>query len=92
MTNESANRKPAKEWLRDIADQATEDAWEAKRRGEKVGWCASNFPQEIPTTLGIRVVYPENHGAAIGAKGGGQRLCEYAEAMAIPATFARIRA
>jgi benzoyl-CoA reductase/2-hydroxyglutaryl-CoA dehydratase subunit BcrC/BadD/HgdB len=81
MTNESANRKPAKEWLRDIADQATEDAWEAKRRGEKVGWCASNFPQEIPTTLGIRVVYPENHGAAIGAKGGGQRLCEYAEAM-----------
>ncbi len=81
MTNENANRKSAKEWLRDIADQATEDAWEAKRRGEKVGWCASNFPQEIPTTLGICVVYPENHGAAVGAKGGGQRLCEYAEAM-----------
>ncbi len=81
MTDEHAGRKPAKEWLRDIADQATEDAWEAKRRGEKIGWCASNFPQEIPTTLGISVVYPENHGAAVGAKGGGQRLCEYAEGL-----------
>ena len=81
MTDEHAGRKPAKEWLRDIADQVTEDAWEAKRRGEKIGWCASNFPQEIPTTLGISVVYPENHGAAVGAKGGGQRLCEYAEGL-----------
>ena len=81
MTDEHASKKPAKEWLRDIADQATEDAWAAKKRGEKIGWCASNFPQEIPTTLGISVVYPENHGAAVGAKGGGQRLCEYAEGL-----------
>ena len=34
----------------------------------KIGWCASNFPQEITTTLGIHVVYPENHGAAIGLR------------------------
>jgi benzoyl-CoA reductase/2-hydroxyglutaryl-CoA dehydratase subunit BcrC/BadD/HgdB len=77
----SAERKPAKIWLKEIADKATQDAWEAKNRGEKIGWCASNFPQEIPATMGICVVYPENHGAAIGAKGGGQRMCEYAEGM-----------
>jgi benzoyl-CoA reductase/2-hydroxyglutaryl-CoA dehydratase subunit BcrC/BadD/HgdB len=80
-TEKSIERKPAKIWLKEIADQATEDAWAAKNRGEKVGWCASNFPQEIPTTMGICVVFPENHGAAIGAKGGGQRMCEYAEGM-----------
>ena len=73
--------KPAKIRLKEIADKATQDAWEAKNRGEKIGWCASNFPQEIPTTLGIHVVYPENQGAAIGAKGGGQRMCEYAEGL-----------
>ena len=21
------------------------EAWEAKERGEKIGWCSSNFPQ-----------------------------------------------
>ena len=74
-------RKPAKILLKEIADKATQDAWDAKNRGEKVGWCASNFPQEIPTTLGVHVVFPENHGAAVSAKGGGQRMCEYAEGM-----------
>lgn len=77
----SVEKKSAKIWLKEIADKATQDAWDAKNRGEKIGWCASNFPQEITTTLGICVVYPENQGAAIGAKGGGQRMCEYAEGM-----------
>jgi len=72
---------PAKELLKQLAEGATTAAWEAKRRGEKVGWSASNFPQELPTSMGIHVVFPENHGAAVGAKGGGQRMCEHAEAM-----------
>lgn len=72
---------PAKIRLRDIAAKAYEDAWEAKKRGEMVGWCASNFPQEIPQTLGIKVVYPENQAAAIAAKGGGLRMCEHAEGL-----------
>lgn len=80
MTGEhSDNKKPAKILLREIADQAYRDAWEAKRRGEKVGWCASNFPQEIPTAMGIKVVYPENQAAAIAAKGGALRMLEYSE-------------
>jgi len=72
---------PAKELLKQIAEGATEAAFEAKRAGEKIGWSASNFPQEITTAMGIHVVFPENHGAAIGAKGGALRMCEHAEAM-----------
>ncbi|MBR5932284.1 MAG: 2-hydroxyacyl-CoA dehydratase [Lachnospiraceae bacterium] len=78
---EMTEKKPAKIVLRDLQDKIAQDAWDAKQRGEKVGWCASNFPQEITTAMGIPVVYPENMGAAVGAKGGGQRMCEYAEGM-----------
>lgn len=78
---EIAEKKPAKIVLRELQDKIAQDAWDAKNRGEKVGWCASNFPQEITTAMGIPVVYPENMGAAVGAKGGGQRMCEYAEGM-----------
>ena len=43
-----------------------ENARLAKERGEKVGWSASIFPQEIAETLGLNVLYPENHAAGIG--------------------------
>lgn len=69
----------AKYKLGQIAAKAYSDAAEAKARGEMVGWCASNFPVEIPETLGLAVVYPENQAAAIAARGGGVRLCEEAE-------------
>lgn len=69
----------AKYKLGQIAAQAYTDAHEAKARGEKIGWISSNFPVEIPETLGIAVCYPENQAAAIAARGGGQRLCEEAE-------------
>lgn len=71
---------PAKILLRDLVDQHYQNAWDAKKRGEKVGWCASNFPQEIPETLGVAVVYPENQAAAIAAKGAGERMCLHTEA------------
>lgn len=74
-------KKPAKLVLRELQDRIAQDAWDAKQRGEKVGWCASNFPQEITTAMGIPVVYPENMGAAVGAKGGGLRMCQHAEGM-----------
>jgi hypothetical protein len=57
----------AKYKLNAIAAQAYADAAEAKARGEKIGWCASNFPVEIPATLGLHVVYPENQAAGIAA-------------------------
>lgn len=74
-------KKPAKILLRELADKCYSDAWEAKEQGEKVGWAASNFPQEIPASMGLKVVYPENHAAAVAAKGGGERMCDYAEGL-----------
>lgn len=71
--------KRAKDLLNDIVAKHYQEAWDAKNAGEKVGWCASNFPQEIFETLGVHVVYPENQAAAIAAKGGGERMCETAE-------------
>lgn len=73
------DRSGAKYVLRAIAANATKEAYEAKARGEKIGWCSSNFPQEIPTTLGLHVVYPENQAAAIAARGAGQTMCEHCE-------------
>ena len=69
----------AKYKLGQIAAKAYSDAQEAKARGEMVGWCSSNFPVEIPETLGLYVVYPENQAAAIAARGFGQQMCEISE-------------
>ncbi|MCC8079498.1 MAG: 2-hydroxyacyl-CoA dehydratase family protein [Oscillospiraceae bacterium] len=78
---ETTEKLNAKQVLRQLQDKIAQDVWDAKNRGEKIGWCASNCHQEIPPTMGIQVAFPENMGAAVGAKGGGQRMCEYAEGM-----------
>ena len=70
----------AKYKLNQIAAKAYQDAEDAKARGELVGWCSSNFPVEIPETLGLYVVYPENQAAAIAARGHGVEMCEISEA------------
>ena len=69
----------AKARLGKIAAKAYSDCVEAKKRGELVGWCASNFPVEIPETLGLYVCYPENQAAGIAARGGGERMCSESE-------------
>jgi benzoyl-CoA reductase/2-hydroxyglutaryl-CoA dehydratase subunit BcrC/BadD/HgdB len=74
-------KKPAKEVLREIVDRVYQNAWEAKKRGEPVGWSSSKFPAEIAETLGLAVCYPENQAAAIAAKHAGQRMCEISESM-----------
>ncbi len=73
--------KPANEVMREIVDKVYQNAWDAKKRGEPVGWSSSKFPAEIAETLGLSVVYPENQAAAIAAKHGGQRMCEIAEGL-----------
>lgn len=70
----------AKFKLNAIIEKHYRQVQEAKDRGEKIGWCASNFPQEIFQTLEVKVCYPENQAAAIAARGGGERLCSEAEA------------
>lgn len=69
----------AKYKLGQIAAKAYSDVRDAKARGEKIGWISSNFPVELPETLGIPVCYPENQAAGIAARGGGVRLCDIAE-------------
>ncbi|MFV0466231.1 MAG: 2-hydroxyacyl-CoA dehydratase subunit D [Lachnospiraceae bacterium] len=86
MAEESIKeRKPidpnsAKYMLGQIAAKAYSDVALAKERGEMIGWCSSNFPVEIPETLGLYVVYPENQAAAIAARGKGEDMCNISEA------------
>ncbi|NLN98149.1 MAG: 2-hydroxyacyl-CoA dehydratase [Eubacteriaceae bacterium] len=84
MAKEKKARRPvdpnsAKYKLGKIVEDHYRELQEAKDRGEKIGWCASNFPQEIFQTLGLKVGYPENQAAAIAARGAGEKLCVHAE-------------
>lgn len=85
MAEEKKARRPvdpnsAKYKLGKIASGAFADAIEAKKEGKPVAWVSSNFPVEIPETLGLATAYPENQAAGIAARGAGERMCEVAEA------------
>lgn len=82
IPKESYNQDPnsAKNKLRKIVADHYDNLWLAREKGEKIGWCASNFPQEIHETLGLAVGYPENQAAAIAARGAGEKMCAIAEA------------
>jgi bcr-type benzoyl-CoA reductase subunit B len=53
----------------------------AKLTGRKVAWITSGGPVEPLIAMDVIPVYPENHGAMIGASKMGGSLCEVAEAM-----------
>lgn len=53
----------------------------AAERGEKVAWITSGGPVEPLIAMDVIPVYPENHGAMIGASKMGTQLCAAAEAM-----------
>ena len=55
------------------------DAAAAKERGELICWSSSIAPNEFCEAMGIHVIYPENHAAAVAAKGGALDLLEVAE-------------
>ncbi|NTW72616.1 MAG: 2-hydroxyacyl-CoA dehydratase [Eubacteriaceae bacterium] len=69
----------AKSKLNKITSDHYSNLWMAKEKGEMIGWCASNFPQEIFETLGLTVCYPENQAAAIAARGAGEKMCLISE-------------
>ncbi|WBW49948.1 2-hydroxyacyl-CoA dehydratase subunit D [Peptoniphilus equinus] len=73
--------KPAAAVLRGVVDAVYGDAWDAKQRGELVGWSSSKFPIELAKAFDLQVVYPENHAATTAAKKDGLRLCNTAEDM-----------
>ncbi len=51
----------------------------AKARGEKIGWSTSIFPQEIAESMGLCVVYPENHSAGLSARKNSEQFLQHAE-------------
>jgi benzoyl-CoA reductase/2-hydroxyglutaryl-CoA dehydratase subunit BcrC/BadD/HgdB len=53
----------------------------AKWSRKKVAWITSGGPVEPLIAMDVIPVYPENHGAMIGARKMGAELCERAEAM-----------
>ncbi len=57
------------------------DAKTARQNGKKVAWITSGGPVEPLIAMDVIPIYPENHGAMIGASKMGVDLCEKAEEM-----------
>ncbi len=57
------------------------DAKTAEQTGKKVAWITSGGPVEPLIAMDVIPVYPENHGAMVGASKMGVDLCQKAEAM-----------
>lgn len=57
------------------------EAKTAEQSGKKVAWITSGGPVEPLIAMGIIPVYPENHGAMVGAAKMGATLCEKSEQM-----------
>jgi len=74
-----SDKLTSKELLGKLTQKHYADAKAAKERGGLVAWSTSIAPQELCETMGIEVLYPENHAAAIGAKGGAIPLLQHSE-------------
>lgn len=69
----------SREMLGYYLNKSYADAAAAKERGELICWSSSIAPNEFCEAMGIHVIYPENHAAAVAAKGGALDLLEVAE-------------
>ncbi len=67
--------------MRDIMTTYYLDALTAGQNGKQVAWITSGGPVEPLVAMDIIPVYPENHGAMIGASKMGEDLCSKAEDM-----------
>ena len=57
------------------------DAKTARENGKKIAWITSGGPVEPLIAMDVIPVYPENHGAMVGASKMGVDLCQKAEEM-----------
>ncbi len=57
------------------------EAFDAKNRGKKVAWITSGGPVEPLIAMDVIPIYPENHGAMIGASKMGDKLVSSAESL-----------
>jgi benzoyl-CoA reductase/2-hydroxyglutaryl-CoA dehydratase subunit BcrC/BadD/HgdB len=69
----------SKQMLGGLLSRHYEEAFAAKAAGELVAWSTSIAPQELLETMDIKVVYPENHAAVIGARKDAQAFLDNAE-------------
>src|SRR5271157_4269545 len=69
----------SKQILGELLSRHYEEAFAAKEAGELVAWSTSIAPQELLETMDIKVVYPENHAAVIGARKDAQAFLDNAE-------------
>lgn len=76
MEEKKTSRQTMNEMLANVYVRASE----AKAAGRPVCWATGIAPQEILTTMDIATVYPENFGAAMGAKHFSGALIDVAEA------------
>jgi benzoyl-CoA reductase/2-hydroxyglutaryl-CoA dehydratase subunit BcrC/BadD/HgdB len=67
--------------MKEIMTQYYIEAKTAGQTGKKVAWITSGGPVEFLIAMDVIPVYPENHGAMIGASKMGVGLCEKAEEM-----------
>jgi bcr-type benzoyl-CoA reductase subunit B len=89
MSSEQIQKNPEKEMrkiksakkMREIMTDYYIEAKSARQNGKKVAWITSGGPVEPLIAMDIIPVYPENHGAMIGASKMGGELCEKAEEM-----------
>lgn len=76
---EQMEKISSKEMLNNLMANHYKSAMEAKANGELVAWSTSIAPQELLETMDIKVVYPENHAAAIGARKEAQKFIDDSE-------------
>ncbi|MDF1592171.1 MAG: 2-hydroxyacyl-CoA dehydratase [Desulfobacterales bacterium] len=89
MSNEPKPADPEKEKrkiksvgkMKEIMTGYYIEAKTAEQTGKKVAWITSGGPVEPLIAMDVIPVYPENHGAMIGASKMGSDLCEKAESM-----------
>ncbi|SDY22699.1 2-hydroxyacyl-CoA dehydratase subunit D [Eubacterium barkeri] len=74
-------KKNSKQLCREALSTHYSDIREAKDRGEPIGYCTAQFVKELFESMDLKVVYPENHSAAIAAKdhAAANEYLEYAE-------------
>ena len=89
MTGNNQTQDPEKEKrkiksvkkMKEIMTNYYMEAKSAEQTGKKVAWITSGGPVEPLIVMDIIPVYPENHGAMIGASKMGGALCEKSEEM-----------
>ena len=67
--------------MREIMTTYYLDAMTARQNNKRVAWITSGGPVEPLVAMDIIPIYPENHGAMIGASKMGEDLCSKAEDM-----------